>query len=28
MKQTFEVLGFDEDSAENFFDLRKPRRIR
>jgi 23S rRNA pseudouridine955/2504/2580 synthase len=28
MKKTFEVLGFDEDSAENFFDLRKPRRIR
>ena len=28
MKQTFEVLGFDEDSAENFFDLRKPRRVR
>jgi 23S rRNA pseudouridine955/2504/2580 synthase len=28
MKQTFDVLGFDEDSAENFFDLRKPRRIR
>lgn len=28
MKKTFAVLGFDEDSAENFFDLRKPRRIR
>lgn len=28
MKQTFDVLGFDEDSAENFFDLRKPRRVR
>jgi len=28
MKQTFEVLGFEEHSAENFFDLRKPRRIR
>lgn len=28
MKQTFEVLGFDEDSADNFFDLRKPRRVR
>ncbi len=28
MKQTFAVLGFDEDSAENFFDLRKPRRQR
>ena len=28
MKKTFEALGFDEDSAENFFDLRKPRRIR
>ncbi len=28
MKQTFEVLGFDENSAENFFDLRKPRRRR
>jgi 23S rRNA pseudouridine955/2504/2580 synthase len=28
MKQTFDVLGFDEDSAENFFDLRKPRRRR
>ena len=28
MKQTFNVLGFDEDSAENFFDLRKPRRVR
>ncbi len=28
MKQTFEVLGFDEDSAENFFDLRKPKRVR
>jgi 23S rRNA pseudouridine955/2504/2580 synthase len=28
MKQTFDVLGFDENSAENFFDLRKPRRVR
>jgi len=28
MKQTFAVLGFEEHSAENFFDLRKPRRIR
>ena len=28
MKQTFDVLGFDENSAENFFDLRKPRRKR
>ncbi len=28
MKQTFDVLGFDEDSAENFFDLRKVRRPR
>ena len=28
VKQTFEVLGFEEHSAENFFDLRKPRRIR
>jgi 23S rRNA pseudouridine955/2504/2580 synthase len=28
MKQTFEVLGFNEDDGENFFDLRKPRRIR
>jgi 23S rRNA pseudouridine955/2504/2580 synthase len=28
MKQTFETLGFDENSAENFFDLRKPRRVR
>jgi 23S rRNA pseudouridine955/2504/2580 synthase len=28
MKQTFEVLGFDERSAENFFDLSKPRRRR
>lgn len=28
MKQTFQVLGFEENSAENFFDLRKPRRIR
>jgi 23S rRNA pseudouridine955/2504/2580 synthase len=28
MQQTFDVLGFDEDSAENFFDLRKPSRRR
>jgi 23S rRNA pseudouridine955/2504/2580 synthase len=28
MKQTFDVLGFDEDATENFFDLRKPRRVR
>lgn len=28
MKQTFDVLGFNEADAENFFDLRKPRRIR
>ena len=28
MKKTFDVLGFDEDSAENFFDLRKPSRRR
>jgi 23S rRNA pseudouridine955/2504/2580 synthase len=28
MLQTFEALGFDENSAENFFDLRKPKRVR
>lgn len=28
MKRTFDVLGFDEDAAETFFDLRKPRRPR
>ena len=28
MLQTFDVLGFDERSAENFFDLSKPRRRR
>jgi 23S rRNA pseudouridine955/2504/2580 synthase len=28
MLQTFEVLGFDEHSAPNFFDLRKPPRRR
>jgi 23S rRNA pseudouridine955/2504/2580 synthase len=28
MKKTFDVLGFEEDSAENFFDLRKPPRRR
>lgn len=28
IKQTFDVLGFDEDAAENFFDLRKVRRPR
>ena len=28
MKQTFDVLGFDESGGEDFFDLRKPRRAR
>ncbi len=28
MKQTFDALGFDEDSAENFFDLKRVRRPR
>jgi 23S rRNA pseudouridine955/2504/2580 synthase len=28
MKKTFDVLGFEEDSAETFFDLRKPPRRR
>jgi 23S rRNA pseudouridine955/2504/2580 synthase len=28
MKKTFDVLGFDEDSAENFFDLKRVRRPR
>lgn len=28
MQDTFAVLGFDENDAENFFDLRKPRRAR
>lgn len=28
MRQTFDVLGFDQDAADNFFDLSRPRRPR